>query len=270
MQALHLQHACQGTQKALCIKGTPLSISSAATAVPLLDSNADPPTALTAAAAAQLRAALEARAAEAALYRKQYDALCHKLDSMEEQQRQASLAARTKVPWSCHLRGSICCVCHVNTLPMNCNARPCCAAPTAGAMHLVHIPRSTLPCHAASTVFAKQLAQMLRSAHVCCRWQARPGCSLCSSRCTAPAAGCACGTRAASCVRGRLQQLTMMPPLVLQALEVCWSLGSCSGAKRVVSAPHLARPSPPWAIPTLHPLSSAHVFCLPGPASWRP
>ena len=49
------------------------------------------------AAAADLRAALEARAAEAALYRKQYDMLCRKLEYLEEQQRQASCAARSKV-----------------------------------------------------------------------------------------------------------------------------------------------------------------------------
>ena len=48
-------------------------------------------------AAADLRAALEARAAEAALYRKQYDMLCRKLEYLEEQQRQASCAARSKV-----------------------------------------------------------------------------------------------------------------------------------------------------------------------------
>ena len=48
-------------------------------------------------AAAQLRNALEARTAEAALYRKQYNLLSRKLDSLEEQQRQASFAARDKV-----------------------------------------------------------------------------------------------------------------------------------------------------------------------------
>ena len=50
-----------------------------------------------AAAAAELRSALDARSAEASLYRKQYESLCRKLDSLEEQQRQASVAARTKV-----------------------------------------------------------------------------------------------------------------------------------------------------------------------------
>ena len=44
-----------------------------------------------------LRNALEARNAEAALYRKQYEGLCHKLDSIEQHQRQASSAARAKV-----------------------------------------------------------------------------------------------------------------------------------------------------------------------------
>ena len=44
-----------------------------------------------------LRSALEARGAEAALYRKQYEGLCRKLDSLEEHQRQASTAARAKV-----------------------------------------------------------------------------------------------------------------------------------------------------------------------------
>ncbi len=50
------------------------------------------------AAAAELRSALDARSAEASLYRKQYESLCCKLDSLEEQQRQASVAARAKVP----------------------------------------------------------------------------------------------------------------------------------------------------------------------------
>jgi len=50
------------------------------------------------AAAAELRSALDARSAEASLHRKQYDSLCRKLDSLEEQQRQASAAARAKVP----------------------------------------------------------------------------------------------------------------------------------------------------------------------------
>ena len=50
------------------------------------------------AAAAELRSALDARSAEASLYRKQYESLCRKLDSLEEQQRQASAAARAKVP----------------------------------------------------------------------------------------------------------------------------------------------------------------------------
>jgi len=45
-----------------------------------------------------LRSALNARSAEASLYRKQYESLCRKLDSLEEQQRQASAAARAKVP----------------------------------------------------------------------------------------------------------------------------------------------------------------------------
>ena len=49
------------------------------------------------AAAAELRSALDARSAEASLYRKQYESLCCKLDSLEEQQRQASVAARAKV-----------------------------------------------------------------------------------------------------------------------------------------------------------------------------
>ena len=49
------------------------------------------------AAAAELRSALDARTAEASLYRKQYESLCCKLDSLEEQQRQASVAARAKV-----------------------------------------------------------------------------------------------------------------------------------------------------------------------------
>lgn len=44
-----------------------------------------------------LRNALEARGAEAVLYRKQYEGLCRKLDSLEEHQRQASTAARAKV-----------------------------------------------------------------------------------------------------------------------------------------------------------------------------
>lgn len=44
-----------------------------------------------------LRNALEARGAEAALYRKQYEGMCRKLDSLEEHHRQASSAARTKV-----------------------------------------------------------------------------------------------------------------------------------------------------------------------------
>ena len=45
----------------------------------------------------ELRSALEARSAEALLYRKQYESLCRKLDSIEEHQRQASSAARAKV-----------------------------------------------------------------------------------------------------------------------------------------------------------------------------
>ncbi|DBA90428.1 TPA: hypothetical protein ACH3X1_003700 [Trebouxia sp. C0004] len=45
---------------------------------------------------AALRSALDARSAEASLYRKQYEGLCRKLDSLEEQQRQASAAARAK------------------------------------------------------------------------------------------------------------------------------------------------------------------------------
>ena len=52
------------------------------------------------AAAAELRSALEARAGEATLYRKQYDSLCRKLDGLEERQRHASAAARAKVPCS--------------------------------------------------------------------------------------------------------------------------------------------------------------------------
>ena len=48
-------------------------------------------------AAVVLRNALEARGAEAALYRKQYEGLCHKLDTLEEHHRQASSAARVKV-----------------------------------------------------------------------------------------------------------------------------------------------------------------------------
>lgn len=52
---------------------------------------------MVAAAAAELRSALDARSAEASLYRKQYESLCRKLDSLEEHQRQASAAARTKV-----------------------------------------------------------------------------------------------------------------------------------------------------------------------------
>jgi len=49
------------------------------------------------AAAAELRSALDARSAEASLYRKQYESLCRKLDCLEEQHRQASAAARAKV-----------------------------------------------------------------------------------------------------------------------------------------------------------------------------
>ncbi|KAL0049780.1 hypothetical protein WJX82_009760 [Trebouxia sp. C0006] len=45
---------------------------------------------------AELRSALDARSAEASLYRKQYESLCCKLDSLEGQQRQASVAARAK------------------------------------------------------------------------------------------------------------------------------------------------------------------------------
>ena len=57
-----------------------------------------------AAAAAELRSALEARSAEASLYRKQYESLCRKLDSLEEHQRQASAAARAKVQSPLHYR----------------------------------------------------------------------------------------------------------------------------------------------------------------------
>ena len=48
-------------------------------------------------AAVVLRNALQARAAEAGLYRKQYEGLCCKLDSLEEHLRQSSSAARAKV-----------------------------------------------------------------------------------------------------------------------------------------------------------------------------
>lgn len=54
-------------------------------------------------AAVGLRNALEARQAEAALYRRQYEGLSRKLDSIEEHQRQASSAARAKVS---HLTGA--------------------------------------------------------------------------------------------------------------------------------------------------------------------
>lgn len=55
-----------------------------------------------ASAAVALRSALDARGAEAALYRKQYEGLCRKLDSLEEHQRQASTAARAKVRHLAH------------------------------------------------------------------------------------------------------------------------------------------------------------------------
>ncbi|KAK9809114.1 hypothetical protein WJX72_009552 [[Myrmecia] bisecta] len=44
-----------------------------------------------------LRAALEARTAEAGLYRKEYDGLCRKLDKLEAAQKQAAQEARSKV-----------------------------------------------------------------------------------------------------------------------------------------------------------------------------
>ena len=56
-------------------------------------------------AAVGLRTALEARQAEAALYRRQYEGLCRKLDTIEEHQRQASSAARAKVSLR-HLGGN--------------------------------------------------------------------------------------------------------------------------------------------------------------------
>ena len=48
-------------------------------------------------AAVVLRNALEAREAEATLYRKQYQGLCRKLNSLEEHHKQASSVARAKV-----------------------------------------------------------------------------------------------------------------------------------------------------------------------------
>ncbi|KAL0042529.1 hypothetical protein WJX79_002525 [Trebouxia sp. C0005] len=101
---------------------------------------------------AELRSALDARSAEASLYRKQYEGLCRKLDSLDEQQRQASAAARAKV-------------------------------------------------------------------------------------------------------------------------QDCWWSPACRpGSKQIVSTPHHARPSPTWAIPTMHSLSTVQIFelALPSTASWRP
>jgi len=58
--------------------------------------------------------------------------------------------------------------------------------------------------------------------------------------------------------------------LLLQVQDCWWSLEGHPGSKHIVSTPHHARPSPSWAIPTMHSLSTVQIFELPGTASWRP
>ncbi len=58
--------------------------------------------------------------------------------------------------------------------------------------------------------------------------------------------------------------------LLLQVQDCEWSLACHPGSKHIGSTRHHARPSPSWAIPTMHSLSTVQIFELPSTASWRP